>query len=71
MNFNLEATLWYLFFMDCIGANLTAWFFKDWYEKNLGNLPKHFPATKGWCFVYLCLMLWLGWALLRQEILPW
>ena len=71
MNFNLEATLWYLFALDCIGANLTAWFFKDWYDENLGKARKYFPATKCWCFAYLCLMLWLGWALLRQGTLPW
>lgn len=71
MNFNLEAILWYLVALDCIVANLTAWFFKDCYEKNLGSISKHFPATKGWCLVYLCIMLWLGWALLRNGNLPW
>ena len=52
-------------------SEVPAWFFKDWYEKNLGNIPRHFPASKGWCLVYLGLMLWLGWALHRQGTLPW
>jgi hypothetical protein len=71
MEINLEAILWYLFLLDSIGANLMAWFFRNWYENKWKRIPRHFPATKSWCLAYLCLLLWLGFALQRNGILPW
>ena len=71
MKFNIEATIWYAVLLDSIGANIVAWFFAEWYEKNLKIKSKHFPATKGWCFVYLCMTLWVGCVLYRHELLPW
>ena len=71
MSFNIEATIWYAVLLDSIGANIVAWFCADWYRENLEAIYKHFPATKGWCFVYLMLVLWVGWVLYRLEVLPW
>ena len=45
MNFNLEATLWYLFFMDCIGANLTAWFFSTSSSSSSSNSSSNSSST--------------------------
>ncbi|MBT5320885.1 MAG: hypothetical protein HOL43_00795 [Verrucomicrobiales bacterium] len=56
--------------MDSIGANIVAWFCNDWYQGKFKTLCKHFPATKAWCFVYLALVLWVGWVLYRHEVLP-
>ncbi len=71
MNINIEATIWYLVLLDCIGANLVACFFADWYSDKFESLHKYFPLTKFWTFLYLALVLWAGWLLYRLEILPW
>jgi phosphotransferase system glucose/maltose/N-acetylglucosamine-specific IIC component len=71
MSFNIEATIWYAVLLDSIGANIVAWFCADWYRGNLEAIYKHFPATRGWCFVYLMLVLWVGCVLYRLEVLPW
>ena len=71
MSFNFEAVIWYAILMDSIGANIVAWFCNDWYRGKFKTLCKHFPATKAWCFVYLALVLWVGWVLYRHEVLPW
>ena len=71
MSFNLEATIWYAILLDCIGANIVAWFCNDWYREKFKTLHKYFPATKGWCFVYLILVLWVGCVLYRLKVLPW
>lgn len=71
MTFNIEAAIWYLILLDTIGANLVAWFFTSWYRENFKTLYKYFPLTKAWSFVYLVLVLWVGWVLYRLGILPW
>lgn len=71
MNFNFEATLWYILMIDCMGANLAAWFWKDWYDKNLGYFLSYFPLTKAWCLAYLVMTSWLGSVLFRLDVLPW
>ena len=71
MSFNLEATIWYAILLDSIGANIVAWFCNDWYREKFKTLHKYFPATKGWCFVYLALVLWVGCVLYRLKVLPW
>ena len=68
---NWEAIFWYVVLADSVAANFVAWFFRDWYENNLGNIPRHFPATKSWCLIYLALVLWIGWALYREGTLAW
>ena len=70
MSFNIEATIWYAILLDSIGANIVAWFFADWYREKFKNLHKHIPTTKAWCFVYLALVLWVGYVLYRHEVLP-
>ena len=71
MTFNIEAAIWHLILLDTIGANLVAWFFASWYRENFKTLHKYFPLTKAWSFVYLVLVLWVGWVLYRLGILPW
>ncbi len=68
---NIEAIIWYAVLIDSVGANFIAWFFPQWYERNLPMFHKFFPLKKSWCLVYLVLSLWLGGVLHRQEVLPW
>ena len=65
MEFTLEEILWYLVFIDSVFTNLIIWFFPKWYEKKFKNLSEYFPAGKGWSLLYLILVLWIGYALLR------
>ena len=65
---NWEAIFWYLVLADSVAANFVAWFSRIGTRRTC-EPTKHF-RHQGWCLVYLFLMLWLGWALLRQEILP-
>jgi len=55
-----------------VGANIAVWFFPKcvkWYKKKLPRVSKHLPLTKGWAFVYLALVLWIGWTLCRLSVL--
>ncbi len=70
MAIGIEGIIWYLFLIDSIGAVITSFCCAKWYKKNMHKgIVKHFPATKGWCLVYLILVLWVGSALLRLGIL--
>ena len=71
MGFNLEATVWYLILLDCIGANIVAWFFTNWYLEKFETLNRYFPLTKSWCLIYLVFVLWAGCLLYRLKVLPW
>jgi hypothetical protein len=67
---SIEAIIFYLILIDSIGANVTAWFFANWYKKNVRWWNKHFPATKGWALWYLILVLWIGYGLQRLGMIP-
>lgn len=72
MVFNIEAIIYYAILLDSIGANITIWCYSRWYKKNYSKgIFKHFPASKGWATAYLILVLWIGWLLLRLEVLPY
>jgi len=65
----IEAIIYYLVFIDSVVANLLAWFCAKWYKKNYKGFFKHFPATKGWCALYLILVLWVGYGLMRLGVI--
>lgn len=66
----VEQIIYYLVFLDSLGANFMAWFFPKWLKKNYKGIWKHFPLTKGWAAWYLVLVLWVGYGLLRLGVLP-
>ena len=69
---NIEAIIWYIFLLDSIGANIFVWFVPGtvkWYQRNFKTASKYLPLTKGWAFVYLILVLWVGYTLVRLGIL--
>jgi len=69
--FNIEALIWYLFLLDSLIVNTISWCCPKYYGKKFKRYKKHFPMTKGWCSFYLLFVLWVGYALLRLNILPW
>ena len=69
---SFEQVIWYLFLIDSVGANIAVWLFPKtipWYKKNFKTASKHLPLTKGWAFIYLILVVWVGCALWRLGIL--
>lgn len=71
MAFNIEAFIWYLFLIDSVGANIMSFLYPNWLKKHYKGFWKHFPVTKGWTLLYLVLVLWVGWTLLRMGVLWW
>ena len=67
MNYGLEEILWLLVLFDSIISNIIIWFFPKWYNKKFKGMTKYFPATKGWGLLYLILVIWIGYALIRIE----
>ena len=65
----VEGVIWYLFVLDSVGANIAAWFFANWAEKNFKGILKHIPLKKSWAAIYLLLVLWVGYGLLRLGII--
>ena len=65
MELTLEKILWFLVFIDSVSTNIIFWFYPNWYQKKFGSMSKHFPAAKGWGFLYFFLVLWIGYVLFR------
>ena len=66
----IEAIIWYIFLLDSIVANIMVWFNPKFFKKGFYKpFFKLFPVTKGWCALYLGLVLWVGYALLRLNVL--
>ena len=66
---SIEAIIFYLLLLDSLGANWEAWFDGKGYRKHFPVLSKYFPATKGWAFYYLVLVLWIGMLLHQLGII--
>jgi len=68
---NIEAIVYYGFLLDSVGANILSWCYPGWNKKHNKGIWKHLPVTKGWTLIYLVLVLWIGWALYRLNVLPY
>lgn len=70
LSWSIEAIIYYLIFIDAVGANITVNCCEVWYKKTFrGWITRHFPVGRGWTFLYLLLVLWIGWALTRLGVL--
>lgn len=69
MDVSFEAIIFYLLFIDSVGANLVSWFGAKWYIKHFRTLSRFFPPAKGWTELYFVLMLWVGFLLHRMDML--
>ena len=63
----VEGIIWYLFLLDSLGANFTAWFLPKWWKKRKWH--KIIPMNKLWTALYLILILWVGSLLYRMGAL--
>jgi hypothetical protein len=58
---SLEAIVFYLLFIDSLGAIALVWLGEEWYVHHLRLLSRFFPPAKGWATYYFVLVLWIGW----------
>ena len=65
---SLEAIIFYAVLIDALFANLMIWFYPKWYAKKFKSLSRWFPPSKGWCLLYLVLVIWMGCTLYRLNI---
>ena len=70
MEFSIEAIIYYLIAIDAVFAAISAWtgLGKETFKK-LGPHTRYFPITRGWATLYLALVIWLGCALSRLDII--
>ena len=54
---SVEVIIFYILLLDSIGANLVAWFGRNWYQEHFRPFARYFPASKGWVAFYLILVL--------------
>lgn len=66
---SIEAIIFYLLFIDSVGAVLTAFIGEEWYVKHFRLISRWFPATKGWTLYYIFLVLWIGCLLYRLKVI--
>jgi hypothetical protein len=70
MQLSLEAILYYLVFIDALVAVFIAWSGRgEQFNSMLGLFSRYFPLTRGWTLYYLILVLWLGYALTRMDVI--
>ena len=71
MVLSIEAIIWYLMLIDSLVCNVIAWFDGKWYTKKFPGMSKLFPITKAFAVYYFILVLWIGSALYRMQVIIW
>lgn len=70
MELSLESILYYLVFIDALIAVFLAWSGRgEELNQKYGVFSRFFPITRGWTLYYLILVLWIGFALTRLDII--
>jgi len=69
MALGIEGIIWYLFLIDSLFAVIFSFCCSKWFKKNYKGFYKHFPVTKGWSLLYLGLVIWIGTALNRLDLI--
>jgi hypothetical protein len=64
-----EGIIWYLILLDAVIYNILCWTQGKWHDKATHWVSKYFPMKKVVGVWYLIMVLWLGSALLRMDIL--
>jgi hypothetical protein len=65
----VEGILWYLFLLDCLFYNILVLTKGKWHNKLTHWISEHFPLNWLFGIYYLIIILWLGFALYRMELL--
>jgi len=65
----IEGIIWYLFLVDCIVYNILVWTKGKLHNKISHWISQHFPLSRIFAIYYLIIILWLGYALYRMNLL--
>ena len=65
----IEGIIWFLFLVDCLIYQFLIYTPKRWHKRTSHWAHKYFPLNKGIGMLYLFLVLWLGFALYRMNLL--
>jgi len=65
----IEGIIWYIILLDSLVCNFIAWLDERWYIKNFKTFSRLFPITKAFAAYYFVLVLWIGLALYRLDVL--
>ena len=65
----VEGLVWYLVLLDALIYNVLAWAKGRWHEKATHWISDYFPINKFIGLWYLIMVLWVGFALLRMQII--
>jgi hypothetical protein len=70
MQVSFEAALFYLAFFDAIFAVFIAWSGRgESFNARYAFFARYLPVTRGWTLYYLVLVLWVGYALTRLDVI--
>ncbi len=64
-----EGIIWYLFLLDCLTYNVMIWTKEKWHDRLTHWTSKYFPLNGFFGAYYLVIILWLGFALYRLNLL--
>ena len=65
----VEGMLWYLILLDCLVYNVIAWTGLWRKEKMVHWISDYFPINKFVGIWYFIMVLWIGFALLRLDVI--
>ena len=65
----MEGLVWYLLLIDSIYYNIMVWTRGKWHEQKTHWVSNYFLLDRFFGFVYFVLVLWVGFALLRMDII--
>ena len=65
----MEGLVWYLLLVDALFYNVMAWMKGKGHQRKTHWVSVYFPLDQFFGFVYLILILWVGLALLRMDII--
>jgi len=65
----MEGLLWYLVLLDSLVYLALSLTKEKWHHKQSHWLSDHFPLHAFIAFIYLILVLWLGFALYRLQLI--
>ena len=69
MTLYAEGILWYIIALDCLIYNILCWTAGKWYNRTTHWVSPYVPINKVLGVIYLLMVVWVGHALLRMNII--
>jgi len=65
----VEGLVWYLLLVDSLYYNFMSWTMGRWHQQKTHWISGYFSLDRFFGVVYLFLILWIGFALFRMDII--